>query len=269
MSDDDQRRRILTAVATGEVSPEEAADALDALSADDGPGPADEVPVSAPSDLSRVRVVANARAVRIVGDPGVREAVADGPHELHRDGDTLVVEGESDDPEGAGAFFSSGPGWSVRGRVGRGSRALTVRMHPSLALDAEVNSGSLVVREVRGPIRAEVAAGSARISGFAAPLDLEVSAGRVDASGVLDRGTSRIRCHAGRLSLRLDRGSSVTITGRATVGRLVLPGDGPGVARRRRHSPFDDSHAAVVGEGVGTLDLEVDTGTAVVRAEAS
>jgi hypothetical protein len=264
-----ERRRILTAVAAGEVSPEEAVDALDALSDDDGPHPAEEISVSPPADLSRVRVVANARAVRVVGDPGVREAVADGPHELHRDGDTLVVEGEVDDPGSAGGFFSSGPGWSVRGRVDHGARGLTVRMHPSLALEAEVNSGSLIVREVRGPIRAEVAAGSARISGFAAPLDLDVSAGRVDASGVLDRGTSRIRCHAGRLSLRLDRGSSVTITGRASVGRLVLPGDGPATARRRRHGPLGDAHAAVVGAGVGTLDLEINTGSAVVRADAS
>src|SRR5947209_3111921 len=127
MSTADERRRILIAVASGDLRPEDAVDALDSLADDGGPRPDHDVPPYPPADLSRVRVVANARAVRIVGDPGVREAVAGGPHELHRDADTLVVEGEVDDPGGAGAFFSSGPGWLMRGRVDHGARPLTVR----------------------------------------------------------------------------------------------------------------------------------------------
>ncbi len=258
------------------MAPAAAAEALDALDAPVGPEPA----TAPPPDLARVRVVASARVVRVVGDAGVREAVADGPHELRREGDTLVVSGETDD-EGEGSFVSSGPGWRVRARVDNGPRTLTVRMRPDLALDAEVSAGSLDVRGVRGPIRGEMAAATVRIAGFAGPLDLDASAGRIDASGVLDGGSSRVRCQAGRLTLRLEHGSSVRISGRATVGKMVLPGDetlgpsGPlsgvsnaaGRAAARAVRRLGDERQVVVGGGSGTLDVEVNTGTAVIRAD--
>jgi len=280
---DDERRRILTAVAGGQMAPSVAADALDAL----GEPTADRPDMPPPPDLARVRVVASARAVRVVGDPGVREAVADGPHELRREGDTLVVSGDTDDV-GGGGFVSSGPGWRVRAHAGSGPRTLTVRMHPDLALDAEVSAGSLDVAGVRGPIRGEMAAATVRITGFAGPLDLETSAGRIDASGVLAGGSSRVRCHAGRLTMRLEHGSSVRINGRTTVGKMVLPGDGdPGPAARgplsdvagkrgplsdvagsrRGGRRLGDERQALVGDGAGTLDVEVNTGTAVIRAD--
>jgi len=279
---DDERRRILTAVADGQMAPSEAAEALDALGE-----PAADHPGRPPlPDLARVRVVASARAVRVVGDPGVREAVADGPHELRREGDTLVVSGDTDDV-GGGGFVSSGPGWRVRAHAG-GPRTLTVRMHPDLALDAEVSAGSLDVAGMRGPIRGEMAAATVRITGFAGPLDLETSAGRIDASGVLAGGSSRVRCHAGRLTMRLEHGSSVRINGRTTVGKMVLPDDGDpgpaargplsdvagqrgplsdGAGSRRGRRRLGDERQAVVGDGAGTLDVEVNTGTAVIRAD--
>ncbi len=265
---DAERRKILSAVAAGHMDPADAAEALDAL----GEPPAQQ-PGSDPSpDLVRVRVVASAQVVRVVGDAGVREAVADGPHELRREGDTLVVSGDTEEG-GAGGFVSSGPGWRVRARVGNVPRALTVRMHPDLALDAEVSAGSLDVRGVRGPIRGALAAATVRIAGFAGPLDLETSAGRIDASGVLDGGSSRVRCQAGRLTMHLEHGSSVRISGRTTVGKMVLPGDddetrpAARAAARSGRRLHGDERQAVVGGGVGTLDVEVNTGTAVIRAD--
>jgi hypothetical protein len=255
----DERRRILLAVATGDLTPADAAAALDDL----GGGEEAGAPDDPPSDLLGVRVEASARVVRVVGDPGVREAVADGPHELRREGGTLVVSSDVDD-EADGAFFSAGPGWWMRGRVDHRARTLSVRMHPSLALDVDVNAGSLDVRDVRGPIRVGVAAANVRIVGFAAPLDLEAAAGRIDASGVLDRGSSRVRCQAGHVTLRLDPGSSVRVTGRATAGRVVLPGDDLPGHRAGRRLPGEE-RKAVVGDGAGTLDVEVSTGSAVVR----
>jgi len=262
---DDERRKILAAVAGGLIAPAEAADALDALGDPTGSGPDTVSPPPPGPDLARVRVLASARVVRIVGDAGVREAVADGPHELRREGDTLVVSGETDEG-GEGSFVSSGPGWRVRARVDNGPHALTVRMNPDLALDAEVSAGSLDVRGVRGPIRGELAAATVRISGFAGPLDLDATAGRIDASGVLDGGSSRVRCQAGRLTLRLEHGSSVRISGRATVGKMVLPGDETATPRSGRRR-LADERQVVVGGGSGTLDVEVNTGTAVVRAD--
>ncbi|MGI9079795.1 MAG: hypothetical protein ACR2GF_03080 [Acidimicrobiales bacterium] len=267
---DDERRKILAAVAGGLMAPAEAADALDALGDPSGDGPTQPPPASLSpppptTDLVRVRVLASARVVRVVGDAGVREAVADGPHELRREGDTLVVSGDSDE-SGEGSFVSSGPGWRVRARVDNGSHALTVRMNPDLALDAELSAGSLDVRGVRGPISGELAAANVRIAGFAAPIDLDATAGRIDASGVLDGGSSRVRCQAGRVTLRLEHGSSVRISGRASVGRMVLPGDDTATPRSGRRR-LADERQVVVGGGSGTLDVEVNTGTAVVRAD--
>ncbi len=249
------------------MAPAEAAEALDAL----GEPVADRPDVTPPPDLVRVRVVASAQVVRVVGDAGVREAVADGPHELRREGDTLVVSGDPHDGSDGG-FVSSGPGWRVRARVGHVARPLTVRMHPDLALDAEVSAGSLDVSGVRGAIRGELAAATVRIAGFAGPLDLETSAGRIDVSGVLDGGASRVRCQAGRLTMRLEHGSSVRISGRTTVGKMVLPGDeetspAGGAAARSGRRRLGDERQALVGGGAGTLDIEVNTGTAVIRAD--
>ncbi len=269
----DERRKILAAVAGGLMAPAEAADALDALGDHAGGIGSDAAPPSPspsplsppPTDLVRVRVLATARVVRIVGDAGVREALADGPHELRREGDTLIVSGETDE-RSEGSFVSSGPGWRVGARVDNGAHALTVRMNPDLALDAEVSAGSLDVRGVRGPISGELAAANVRIAGFAGPIDLDATAGRIDASGVLDGGSSRVRCQAGRVTLRLEHGSSVSISGRATVGKIVLPGDDTAKPRGGRRR-LGDERQVVVGGGSGTLDVEVNTGTAVIRAD--
>jgi len=160
-------------------------------------------------------------------------------------------------------------------------------MRPDLALDVDMSAGSLDVVGVRGPIQGALAAATVSITGFAGPLDLETSAGRIDASGVLSGGSSRVRCHAGRLAMHLEHGSSVRINARTTVGRLELPGDdspgpsgplgdtgdprsplsGLAAARGSRRRRLGDERQAVVGDGAGTLDVEVNTGTAVIRAD--
>src|SRR5687768_11945680 len=113
MSDDeDARRRILSAVADGTLSPQEAADRLHALDHPDEEQPDPEpspVPPRPTGDAPlRVRVQASARKVEIIGDPSVREAVAEGRHEAWHDGDTLVIEGEWDHDELRDEFRTTG-----------------------------------------------------------------------------------------------------------------------------------------------------------------
>ena len=247
---EDVRREILARVAEGTLTPQDAAAELRELEGSTEPAtPVAEAPP--PTDLARVRVVASMGRVVILGDESVREAVADGPQQVHREGDTLVIESTYDD--GAGFTF---------GRVHFGfdlpDPRLLVRMNPSLLLDAEVKAGSLRIQGVRSRIRAEVQAGSTRIEGFSAPLDLDVQAGSVKASGLLSGGSSRIRCQAGSVSLDLDPRSSVTIKAKTSLGRVSLPdskavsGIGGGVAR------------AQVGEGAGTLDIQNEMGSVTV-----
>src|SRR5687767_12137851 len=104
MDKHEERRRILGQVAEGTMSPSDAAERLAVLdevpdeaaagrtSDDNEPMPA--VPVG---DLARVRVVGSLRSIEILGDPSVREAVAEGPHQAWRDGDLLIIETEQPD----------------------------------------------------------------------------------------------------------------------------------------------------------------------------
>ena len=200
---DSDRRQILEAVADGSVSPAEGAERLAAL--DEAEGVRTE---PAPEPVRKVRIASTGHSVRVVGDPGRREPLVDGPHMLRREGDTLVVEPEGGE-DGGDFFIASLPPWrrgDSRNRFWRSAPPLVVRMPPELALQADVTAASVVVRDVRGPIALTLSAGSARIDGFASPIDVDVSAGSLTARGILDRGESSVRCSAGSVKLALGRG---------------------------------------------------------------
>jgi hypothetical protein len=248
------------------MSPQEAAERLHALSHPDEVPEAEEgtsPPASSGHEgLVRVRVEASARKVEIIGDPSVREAVAEGPHEAWRDGDTLVIQGEFDDHQFREQFTTSGFSFS-RSRSAvmiRKQLALVVRMNPDLELEARVEAGALTTTGVRGPIRAHVAAGSARVDGFEGPLDVDVAAGGVKGRGRLNRGESRIRCDAGSVKLQLQPGSSVRITGEAHLGKVDLLG-------HQSSGMLNDSTSVTVGDGAATLDIECNLGSVKVAAE--
>ena len=271
MTDDDReetRRAILSAVARGEMTPTEAAERLHDLDhppEDDGgyePPPAARTYEPPPGEKARrIRVEAGLRGIEIIGDRGVSEAVAEGPHEARRDGDTLVIETTTDDDLRSTAFsFASvgRHGMRIKTRPHRShgiGRMLTVRMNPDLALDAWVEAGSLTTRGVRGPIRAHVAAGSARIEGFEEPIDVEVAAGGLKARGRLDHGESRIRCDAGSVKIHLERGSSVRVTGESHLGKVSMDDD------FGSKGLLNDSRTMTIGSGAGSLDIEVSLGS--------
>jgi hypothetical protein len=190
-------------------------------------------------------VVRTAGWTEIVGDPGVQEAVAEGPHVARRDGDTLIIEGEEDTAELPGFRFSWRRGYHLHfGDV----RPLRIRMNPNLPLEVEAQAGSLRIRDVTAPIRADVQAGQTRIEGFAAPLQLNARAGSVRASGRLDQGASRVSCEAGSVKLLLDPSSSVRVTARTTLGSISVMGR-------------QEQGAWVIGDGHATLDVETTMGS--------
>ena len=254
---EDERREILSQVAAGELSPEEAARRLEELNAEAPPSVATAIARPA-GEIRRVQLVRAFGTLEVIGDPSVREAVADGPHVAHREGDTLRIEGDwSDDDEG----FRFGH-QRVRIKIGGVNvNRLTVRMNPDLPLEIETQAGSVRVRGIRGPIKAEVQAGSTRIEDFRGPLDLSVQAGSVRADGVLDHGDSRIRCEAGNVRLHLQRGSSVRMKAHSSLGKISLDGSDDtwvlGGGRRE----------VVVGGGAATLSLEASMGNVRVSAD--
>jgi hypothetical protein len=247
---EDAKREILSRVANGTLTAQEAAVELQELEGGGQPAASAVADAPPPTDLARVRVVASMGSVVILGDESVHEAVADGPQRAHREGDTLVID-SIDDESG----FTFGP---VRFGLDVRERRLLVRMNPNLPLDAEVQAGSLRIHGVKSPIRAVVQAGSTRIEGFSAPVDLDVQAGSVKAGGLLSSGTSRIRCQAGTVSVDLDPRSSVRISAHTSLGRVSLPDTQPvsGIGA--------GTSQAQVGDGGGTLDIQNEMGSVTV-----
>ncbi|MBW3588184.1 MAG: hypothetical protein KY429_02060 [Actinobacteria bacterium] len=269
-----ERRRILELVKDGAISPSEAAELLDALSRE----PADEETselTTTHTGVTAVRVVGTFRALKIEGDSSVAGAIARGPHKARNDDGTLVFE-EEYDPESPG-FVLFGPASSgsrrkarinvdVGGRSFRWDRELAppvlkIRMNPNLPLEVDMTAGSVRVRDIVGPITATLAAGSGHFDGVRGPIRLSADAGSVKVSGIFDEGESEIRCTAGKVHVSLRRGSSVRITARATLGKILLPsgeqwaGLGGGMKE------------VTVGGGKAKLDVEATTGLVTVVEE--
>lgn len=249
----DRRREILTAIAEGRLSPEEGMALLDATEP--------EQPAGALPDI-RVRVSTGFARLTVTGDPTVREAVAEGAHRVRREGDLLVIEGDDEPFAGGAPWFRFGPRGGAPWQA-FGERRLTVRVNPDLPLELTSTAGSLSVRGTRGPLRVELSAGSARLEDIAAPFDISASAGSIALRARIDRGESRIRCEAGSASVVLLPGSNVRVRARSVLGRLLLPqpagtgGFGMG-----------DERETVVGDGLATLDLEANMGSASVSVES-
>lgn len=273
----DPRRDILAAVARGELAPEEGARRLEELSALP-PGPATAalppppieataVPVSEPTSLRRVRITRSLGSAEVIGDPSVREAVADGPHVAEREGDTLVIRATWEDVEESGFTFRRG---GIRIRTGQRSRLsigapesdpLRVRMNPALALELDSQAGSVRIRDLRGPIKASVQAGSLTIDGFRGPLDLNVQAGSLRGSGTLTQGLSRVNCEAGSVRLNLEKGSSVRVKARSTLGKVSM-GEDDTIAIG------GGAQELVVGRGEATLEVDATMGSVRINADS-
>ena len=286
---DEARRKILEAVAAGQMDSGDAADALAAL---DAPAAASDATPPVDGDAERVverriitttsndsgrkvrviRVDANFRPVEIIGDAGVKEAVAEGSHRVRWEGDTLVIDGatgfdedddwDDDDSGNFGEWFRTrGPRMarSVRGvRLDYGNgreytpKPLRVRMNPDVELDARVEAGPLKIIRVHGPIKARVAAGPLKIEDFESPIDVRVAAGKVDATGRVDHGDSTIDCDAGKVRLHLTHGSHARVSASATLGKVDFGGR-RGKTKRDYVDDLRIHGLGDLGEGIGGL----------------
>lgn len=280
---EDPRREILTRIARGELSPEEGASLLDELEREPSETGTQQRAVSTrlaeapgPGDLRRIRVVRGFGAIVVTGDGEVREAVAEGPHSAERIGDMLQFKASDVDASGFTFDFPGGFwrrmneehrahrnrfGWDSFFNNDRSFWTLNLRCNPDLALEAVSQAGSIKVEGMNGPISGEVQAGSCTIEDFRDTLDLSLQAGALRGRGVLDHGESRIRSEAGSVHLVLERGSSVRVRARSTMGRIILGNDEP-------QDSFifgGGSRELTVGDGAGTLEIDATMGS--VRVE--
>lgn len=256
----DLQREILSQVASGAISASEGAARLEALGAEPAPAAVQVQEPSSPGSpgaTSRsIRVISHLGSATIVGDPMVTTATAEGPHSARQDGDTMTIELG---PLGRDDTFSFGPAARIVNGLARSRDALIVRMNPDLALFARVRAGDVKVMGVHGPIGLEVQAGDCKVEDFRNVINVLVQAGSVRASGRLDGGSSTVKCQMGEVKLNLQRGSSVRIAARTTLGEVSI--DGPEVR------PGESGREVQVGSGAGTLDLECTMGDIKVNAE--
>lgn len=267
------KRKILSEVAAGTLTPEQAIHQLDEVehqqpgfSTSASGGSATNEEASGP--LSRVRLAGTFGRVSVIGDPNVREAVAEGAHTARREGDVLVIEGGLRGEDLWDFSFGRRGRWRNYGSNAWPGQELRLSMNPDLPLDIELLAGQLRVRGVHGRMRVQVSAGSATIDDLVGPVILEVMSGSLRASGVINEGASRIRCDMGSVNLALQAGSSVAMSGRATMGRVSLPGQPTTTPRGgwSLGSLTGDTQTVTIGGGAATLDIETSMGNVTVEA---
>lgn len=265
-----RKREILERVASGDLTPEQAAEILETAEFETPPvseplpkpGSSAKLDQSVTGSVVGIRLKSAFRSATIVADPTIRTASVDGAHNARVDGDVLVIDGDEDE-DGSQSFRINS------GRVGRRNRRtihigaenprpspLTLRVNPSMKIEAEISAGSLKIIGMRNAINAEVSAGALSVEDSTGPLDLSTAAGPVKVRGRIVSGAHRIRCEAGAVKVILEEGSSVAIDAQASLGRVSLPGlktpSGFAIGLQRLES--------TVGSGDASLSIECSVG---------
>lgn len=246
----DLQREILNQVAAGTITAEEGAARLEALESNPPAAPSPVQSPAAPAQ-GQVKIVSRFGNTEVIGDPSVSYAVADGPHRIRQDGDTMLIEQSVFD----------GDGFEFIRRAGRANafgETLTVRMNPLVPLVARAQAGNIRIEGIHSRLTAEVQAGNCRVNDFRGPISLVALAGNVEASGQLGSGASSIRCNMGEVKVILARQSSVLISARSTLGDVAI--DGEGIIA-------SGSNQAKLGSGAGTLDIDCKMGSVRVTVE--
>ncbi|MCU0300634.1 MAG: hypothetical protein MUF35_03400 [Candidatus Nanopelagicales bacterium] len=270
----DELRDLLNRVAAGELSPEEAQARLEeARAAEASPDTADQPaappappPPPPPTPVHRISIRASAVRLVVVADPTVDTAVAEGPHRVSHDGDTLTVHSDL----GAGEYQAEPPRSAFTtwlASVNKAGSTLRVRVNPDLPIDVLNVAGSLELSGVRAPASVGVEAGSARLHDGAGALTLSVASGSADVDWQF-HGQSSVSTDLGSARVAVQPGSDISIHAEATLGlatvRLadgttIKASSGPG-----RGSATPEQPPVVVGAGSGRLDVTSRLGSLVV-----
>ena len=256
----DQKRGILTEVAAGRITPEEAANRLEELEAEtpkSSVATSVETPPPPQPDgpVKRVKVISSIGTAEIIGDPTVAFVVAEGTHRARQEGDTMIIEHAPFEESNHFVFGRSGRRFVING-LDVHDRRVTIRINPDLPLTASIAAGSLRVSGCHSTIDAEVQAGSCRIDDFCAPLNIHVQAGSVSARGRLDAGDSTIRCEMGTVKVHFTQGSSVRVSARSTLGRVSAESEGDDAVVLG-----EGGKQVTFGSGKGTLNIDTTMGS--------
>ncbi len=260
----DARREILTEVATGKLSPTEAAARLEEVERGQSQTSAAQLTSDAAGEIAGeirgVRISNNFGRIVVFGDASVAQARVEGPHVARTENGIFVI--ETDDSGDGNFWFGAREGghWWDNFRW----PPLTVWMNPRLETWIKAEAGGMTVNNVIGPIHAEVQAGSLVVNGFAGPLDLLASAGSIRGEGTLNQGSSRIKCDMGSVRLVLAAGSDVRVSAVTELGKVSIDN---GTQHPSRTARWGQRVEAVYGAGTASLDIESQMGSITVNQE--
>jgi len=206
--------------------------------------------------VDRISVRAVGRRVRIVGDPTVATASAEGPHVLRRNGSVLEVTSDGDIGPTLDGFSILRPPRSLDELRAMGlGKELFLRINPAIIVDVEVTAGHLSCSDLPYLGKVRVTAGGAELSGIAEANDVLVQAGSATIKGTITTGRSRVRVESGQLTIELADDSNVTVRGEAQLGKVSWSG---------AHAGQVDE--VVMGNGSARLDVGVVMGWANIQA---
>jgi hypothetical protein len=269
---DTDLRSLLSRVASGDVSPDEAARLLDDLPADDlgpqtepaaspaapsGPKPAGR----RPSALERVAIRSEGVRLTVLGDPDVAEAVVLGQHRITREGAILTIDTGAAAVEGYSVSGPALPRWLAWLPTGAGGERVTVRMNPALALSIDALGSLVEVRDVQAGLTASVSGAKFVALDVAGPLDVRAMTAHVLVRARLDAGESAVSSELSNIDVRLLPGSDVRVAVRSELGSATVSG---GPHESTRSDDLRMTADAVVGAGTGSLTVNARMGRAEV-----
>lgn len=289
----DARRQILDRVAAGDLSPEQAAEELARLddsddrasterADNDPPAPRSEPSAatrrdsgdssfswtyrtgdSDPAEGKRVKVVANASAVRVIADHDVDTVDVEGEgHIITNEGDTTVVsinnvesswideDGDESDIGRGVVVIGTKRGtkkFRLSGLTSGKARRVTVRVNPDVPLEIDVSAGSASVAGLRAPMVTHVSAAKLDVEDFRGEMSGSVNAGKLVARGVFV-GESRLSADASSVMVDLEPGSDVVIGAELQLSSLHI-------GQERRPHPESGENKFFVGHGRGVFHV--------------
>ena len=248
-------RDLLTRVAAGEIDPAEAARLLD----EDPTAPTvDRATATVPSTVSGVVIKAGGVKLRVLHDPGVDTAVADGPHVVRHDGTTLVIEA----PSGEGYRTTDAPrflGWVPAVWTGGRGEKVTVRINPTLPLAIEATACSVEVVGHTAPLALTCTSSSVKVRGHRGAVTGSATMCSLDVEGILT-GPGSLLCELGRLNLRTLPGSDLLLRTNGEMSSVKINGEATDLGFST------EGRSTLIGAGSVPFTLTLRMGSATVVA---
>lgn len=246
-------RDLLTRVAAGEVDPADASRMLD----EDPTAPTVDH-ATVPSTVVGVVIKAGGVTLRVLHDPSVDTAVADGPHTVRHDGSTLVIQA----PGGEGYRTTDAPrflGWVPAVWTGGRGEKVTVRINPALPLAIEATACSVEVVGHCADLALTCNSSAIKVRGHRGAVTGSASMCSLDVDGILT-GPGSLLCELGSVTLRMLPGSDLLLRTTGEMSSVKINGEAADLG-------FDaEGRKTLIGAGSTPFTLAVRMGSATVVA---